>query len=161
MAEQEWPKIPVVAPGDKPEEFTGEVLDLTDEKNVDALLDFYKIILVPQLACATDGSHPAIPQKPWVTAEGRTAIVVRDINGVMRGSWIIKNNGIYYPCATIDNVALIFRELWDETIQHFDYLWGTTTNPVIMEFAAKAVRKTKTPGRPTLNGDKLEWRRPE
>lgn len=157
-----WPEVPVVAPYEFPTlpDFETGLMDSTDGEAVDELLEFYKTTLIPQLACAPDGSSSPHPQKGWVMSEGatRTPVTCR-VNGELVGAWIIRNSGIYYPCSTVDYIAPIFRSLWDETIKHFDYVWGDTRNPVIMAFAKKAVRIPRSPDSPTVTDEKLEWRR--
>ncbi len=160
---KEWPKVEVTGIGDKVPEFTSSLADPQDEQVLEELLEFYQTFLVPQLACTPDGSAPPIPGKVWLQNENpvRTAVIVRGPELELRGAWIIKDNGIYYPCATMDHVAAIYRALWDETIQHFDYVWGSTMNPTIMAFAKKAVRNPPSANSPTVTDSKLEWRRPE
>lgn len=158
-----WPSIPVLAPYEIPDipRFDTSPVDAQDEEAIDELLEFYHATLIPQLACAPDGSASPHPQKGWLMSgeSSRTPIVSR-VDGELVGAWIIRNNGIYYPCSQIDFIAPIFRSLWDETIKHFDYVWGDTSNPVIMAFAQKAVRIPRSPNSPTVTDDKLEWRKP-
>lgn len=158
-----WPTVPVLAPYETPDapEFETGVVDPTDEEAVDEVLQFYVDALIPQLACAPDGSLSPHPQKGWVMSvqQPKTIVVCRD-KGELQGAWIMKEDGqIFYPCATVEFIAAIFRALWDETIKHFDYVWGDTRNPVIMAFAQKAVRIPRSPNSPTVNDERLEWRR--
>jgi hypothetical protein len=156
----EWPKIKVQGISDKSPPLTSGLLDLTDADARQELLTFYREMLVPQLACTPDGSHPPYPMDAWLVSEPeRTAVIVRGPELEMRGAWVIKENGIYYPCATIDHIALIYRALWDETIKHFDYVYGSTTNPTIMAFAQKAVRNPPSENSPVVTDERLEWRR--
>jgi hypothetical protein len=158
-----WPTVPVLAPYETPDvpEFETGVVDPTDEEAVDEVLQFYIDSLIPQLACSPDGTLSPHPQKGWVmsTQQPKTIVVCR-VDGQLQGAWIMKENGqIFYPCATVEFIAAIFRALWDETIKHFDYVWGDTRNPVIMAFAQKAVRIPRSPNSPTVNDERLEWRR--
>lgn len=158
-----WPALQVIAPYEYDEVPTFEtgLLDASDEEAVDELLSFYQATLIPQLACAPDGSVSPHPQKGWLmSGQAERVPVTSRLNGELVGAWIIRNNGIYYPCSQIDFIAPIFRSLWDETILHFDYVWGDTRNPVIMAFAKKAVRIPRSPNSPTVTDDKLEWRKP-
>lgn len=159
-----WPEVPVVAPYEYetlPEFETG-LFDLSTEEAVCDLIKFYEDTLIPQLACSPDGTLSPHPQHSWLmssdTNSPRTAVVCR-IDGELRGAWIIKRDQIFYPCATVEFIAPIFRALWDESIKHFDYIWGDTQNPVIMAFAQKAVRIPRSPNSPTVNDQRLEWRR--
>lgn len=157
-----WPAVPVLAPYEIPNVPTFEtaVVDSQDEELVDEILDFYQATLIPQLACSPDGSMSPHPQKGWLMSDGAPRVPVTcRVDSELVGAWIIRNNGIYYPCATVDFIAPIFRALWDETINHFDYVWGDTRNPVIMAFAKKAVRIPRSPNSPTVTDEKLEWRR--
>lgn len=157
-----WPEVPVIAPYEYSSlpDFEPGLMDSSDEAAVDELLAFYKTTLIPQLACAPDGSASPHPQKGWLMSGEsiRTPVTIR-VNDELVGAWILRNNGIYYPCAQLEFIAPIFRALWDETIKHFDYVWGDTRNPVIMAFAKKAVRIPRSPNSPVVNDEKLEWRR--
>lgn len=159
-----YPEIPVIAPYEYATLLTFEtgLVDMSDESAIEEVIQFYVATLIPQLACAPDGSLSPHPQPGWVRSQEppRTIVTVR-VDGEMRGAWIIKKNQIFYPCATIDFIAPIFRALWDETIKHFDYVWGDTQNPVIMAFAQKAVRIPRSPNSPEVNDQRLEWRRSE
>lgn len=158
-----YPTVPILGINQTPDapEFTTDFVDTTDD-NVDEALDFYNRVLIPQLACAVDGSHPAIPSKSWLqrTDPARQIVTVRS-DGVLHGVWIVRDGQIMYPVANNDYIALIYRTLWDETIKHFDYVWAFTNNPVIQGFIKKAVRYPPLPSTPTLNAnaDKLEWHR--
>lgn len=157
-----WPPVEVQAPYEFPSlpTFETALLSASDEQAVDELLTFYHNTLIPQLACAPDGSLSPHPQKAWLMSGDAARVpVVSRVDGELVGAWIIKNNGIYYPCATVEFIAPIFRSLWDETIKHFDYVWGDTRNPVIMAFAKKAVRIPRSPNSPTVTDEKLEWRK--
>lgn len=161
-----WPTIPVVGVSAGAPQLVGELVDPADDDLLDEVLAFYRDALVPQLACSPDGTLEPWPQRSWVQSPEppRVIVAVRDETGVLRGCWILKDLGsdgacIYYPVATIDAIAAVFRALWDETIRHFDYVWGDTSNPVIMAFAQKAVRVPPTPGSPTVTDSRLEWRR--
>jgi len=158
-----WPTIPVLAPYETPgvPQFEMGLLDPTDEAAVDELLAFYDEALIPQLACVQDGSTDPHPQKGWVMSPGspRTVVTCR-VDGELRGAWIVKEEQIFYPCATIEFIAAIFRALWVETIQHFDYVWGSTKNPIILEFAKKAEHVPRNWMDATVKHDRLEWRRP-
>ena len=162
IPEEGWPEVPVVAPYEYEElpEFETKLLDPTNPEEVDAVVQFYKDTLIPQLACSPDGLLDPHPSSGWISSTGSPrTIVVSMVDDQLRGAWIIKDNGIYYPCATVEHIAPIFRSLWDETIKHFDYVWGSTANPVIMAFAQKAVRIPRSPNSPTVTDEKLEWRR--
>jgi hypothetical protein len=158
-----YPEIPIVAPYeyDAVPTFDTGLVDMQSESAIEEVIQFYVATLIPQLACAPDGALSPHPQEGWIKSESspRTIVTCR-VDGELRGAWIIKDNGIYYPCATIDFIAPIFRALWDETIKHFDYVWGDTSNPVIMAFAQKAVRTPRSPNSPEVNDRRLEWRRP-
>lgn len=158
-----WPAPPVVAPYEYESLPTFEtgLFDQHEPGAIEEILKFYHDTLIPQLACAQDGSSTPWPQEGWLLSDGaeRTVVVCR-IDGELRGAWIIKRDQIYYPCATVEYIAPIFRALWDETIKHFDYVWGDTKNPVIMAFAQKAVRIPRSPNSPEVNDQRLEWRRP-
>lgn len=162
IPEDSWPTIPIVSPKTESTKFMGEILDLDDEDTVDIILDFYHETLIPQLACAPDGSSSAHPQKGWMMSPEppRKAVVIYDEKG-MRGVWILKEGQIYYPCATVEDISGVFRALWAESIQHFDHVWGSTSNPVIMAFAQAAVQKTRWYGTPEVNDERIEWRRPD
>ena len=157
----DWPKIEVKGISETSPTLESSLLDLTVAENRAELLEFYQQMLVPQLACTPDGSHPPYPMESWLQIEPeRTAVIVRGPELEFRGAWIIKENQIFYPCATIDHIAAIYRALWDETIKHFDYVFGSTNNPTIMAFAQKAVRNPPSGNSPTVTDDRLEWRRP-
>lgn len=157
----EWPRIPVTSPKAPESVWVSGVMEKTPE-NLDELMSFYETSMLPQLVCRPDGGYLPFPTRKWVEAEGREVVVVRDTTGALRGCWIIRDNGIFFPCATVEDISGIFRALWDETIKHYDYLWGSTQNELILKFAQAAVRKEKTPGRPTitLTEGRIEWRRP-
>lgn len=157
-----YPEIPVVAPYeyDALPTFETGLVDMSDESAIEEVIQFYVATLIPQLACAPDGALSPHPQPGWLTSQSPPRQVVEcRVDGVLRGTWVIKASGIYYPCATIDFIAPIFRALWDESIKHWDYLWGDTRNPVIMAFAQKAVRVPRSPNSPEVNDQRLEWRR--
>lgn len=160
--EGDWPELTVVAPYEYEElpVFETGLVDMSNESEIEEVIQFYVETLIPQLACAPNGEVSPHPQKGWVMSETppRTIVTVR-VDGELRGAWIVKANQIYYPCATIDFIAPIFRALWDETIKHYDYVWGDTRNPVIMAFAQKAVRIPRSPNSPEVNDQRLEWRR--
>lgn len=162
VPEDGWPAIPVLAPYETENpSFETTLLDMSDETAIDELLEFYVEKLIPQLACSPDGSLSPHPQKGWLMShQSPKVVVVCRAEGELRGAWILKEGQIYYPCATVECIAAIFRSLWDETIQHFDYVWGSTKNPVIMAFAKKAVRVPRSPNSPAVNNEKLEWRKP-
>lgn len=164
VPEDGWPEVPVVAPYEYEQlpVFETELLDLGVEGLAEEVIQFYEDTLIPQLACAPDGSSSPHPQLGWLMSLSEPRhVVVCKIDGTLRGAWIIKRNQIYYPCATVEYIAPIFRALWDETIKHFDYVWGDTQNPVIMAFAQKAVRIPKSPNSPEVNDQRLEWRKPD
>ena len=157
-----YPEIPVVAPYeyDALPTFETGLVDMSDESAIEEVIQFYVATLIPQLACAPDGALSPHPQPGWLTSQNPPRQVVEcRVDGVLRGTWVVKDSGIYYPCATIDFIAPIFRALWDESIKHWDYLWGDTRNPVIMAFAQKAVRVPRSPNSPEVNDQRLEWRR--
>lgn len=157
-----YPEIPIVAPDEYSElpVFETGLVDMSDESAIEEVIQFYVATLIPQLACSPDGSLSPHPQSGWLkSGEPPRTIVTCRVDGELRGAWIVKESGIYYPCATIDFIAPIFRALWDESIKHFDYLWGDTRNPVIMAFAKKAVRVPRSPNSPEVNDQRLEWRR--
>lgn len=157
-----WPEIPVLAPYELPDipEFQTGVADLTIISLQEEVMSFYQT-LVPQLVCVPDGSMDGYPKLSWILSKDgppKTVVICR-AGSTLSGVWIISKNGIHYPCVDTRYVAPIFRALWDESIKHFDYIWASTKNPAIMAFAQKAVRIPRKPSSPTLNGDKLEWRR--
>lgn len=159
-----YPEIPVVAPYeyDALPTFETGLVDMSSESAIEEVIQFYVATLIPQLACAPDGALSPHPQVGWLTSSQQTkTIVTVRVDGELRGAWIIKDDTgqIFFPCATIDYIAPIFRALWDETIKHFDYIWGDTANPVIMAFAQKAVRVPRSPNSPEVNDHRLEWRR--
>jgi hypothetical protein len=156
-----WPAIPVLAPYET-EQPTLEtsLVDMSDEGAVDDFLQFHRDTLVPQLVCGPEDQSPW-PQKGWVLSQDPPrSIVICLANGVMDGGWIIKDGGIYYPVANHQYIAATLRALWDETIKHFDYVWANSESPMVMAFAAKAIRVPATYSSPKINGDRLEWRRP-
>lgn len=158
-----WPSIPVLAPYETPgvPDFETSLVPLLDEERVDEILTFYEATLIPQLACVPDGSLTPYPQRGWLLSpQQKKSVVVCKVGDELRGAWIVKDDGqIFYPCSTIDYIAAIFRALWVETIQHFDYVWGSTANPIIMEFAKKAEHVPRNSMDATVKGDRLEWRR--
>jgi hypothetical protein len=160
---EEWPSIPVLAPYQTPGVpifETSLVTDLNDE-TLEEVFNFYQTTLIPQLACAPDGLTSPYPQEGWLkSSQQKKSFVVCRADGVLRGVWVVKENGeIFYPCATIDYIAAIFRALWVETIQHFDYVWGSTANPIILEFAKKAEHVPRNSMDATVSDGRLEWRR--
>lgn len=157
-----WPSIPVVAPYDYEvlPEFTSGLVDMSDEAAIDEVLQFYKDQLVPQLACDPTGTFTPHPQEGWVKSKDPQRVIVEvRADGVLCGAWILRDGQIYFPCADPAYVAPIFRALWDETIKHFDYVWTTIKNPLVLAFANKAVRVPRSANSPYINGDRLEWRR--
>lgn len=158
-----WPSIPVLAPYETPgvPNFETSLVTDLDEAFVEELLAFYEATLIPQLACVPDGHLSPYPQKGWlISSQQKKSIVVCKVDGELRGVWVVKEDGqIFYPCATIDYIAAIFRALWVETIQHFDYVWGSTENPIILEFAKKAEHVPRNSMDATVSNGRLEWRR--
>jgi hypothetical protein len=158
-----WPSIPILAPYETPAVPTFETSLITDldESIVDEILAFYKTTLIPQLACAPDGMNSPYPGKGWLmSSQQKKWFVICRADDVLRGVWVVKQDGqIFYPCATIDYIAAIFRALWVETIQHFDYVWGSTENPIILEFAKKAEHVPRNSMDATVSDGRLEWRR--
>lgn len=156
-----YPEVPILGINETPgaPDFETSINETTDE-NADEALDFYNRVLIPQLACAPDGSHPAIPKKEWIqrTDQERHIITVRD-GEELHGLWIVREGQIMYPVANNDYIALIYRTLWDETIKHYEYVYAMTDNPVIQAFIKKAVRNPPLPSTPVVNGDRLEWHR--
>lgn len=154
----DWPTIPVTAPKGGGPPLKGEVLDVVDEATAAELEAWYRATLVPQLACVTTGLFPALPTANFITQQ--SAVVVRR-DGELVGAWILKDGDeILYPCAVLDDVAGIFRALWRATVEARDYVWGSTTNPVIMAFAQAALQKVRWWGSPDVNDKRIEWRRP-
>lgn len=157
-----WPSIEILAPYETPDapEVEVSVLDLTDDEAVEELLQFYKDSLVPQMACAPDGSTSPYPQKGWLlSVQQPKLVVVARCDGALCGVCIYKAGQIFYPFADPRYVASIFRAMWAEGIKHFDYVWGKTENPVLLECIEKAQRIPRTPDCPVVNGDRVEWRR--
>lgn len=80
--------------------FETELLDIQQEGLAEEVIRFYEDTLIPQLACAPDGSSSPHPQIGWLKSESDPRhIVACKIDGELRGAWIIKRNQIYYPCA--------------------------------------------------------------
>lgn len=157
-----WPEVPVVAPHeyDQLPAFETGLIVMSDQEALREVETFYLNTLIPQLACAPDGSPSPHPQLGWLSSNNPPrSIVSCRVESVLVGAWVIKEGQIFYPCATIDFIAPIFRALWDETIKHFDYVWGDTRNPVIMAFAKKAVRVPRSLNSPEVTEQRLEWRR--
>lgn len=156
-----WPEVPVLAPYETPEapELVTGLVDMTDEAAVEEFLQFHKDRLIPQMVC--NPTAEPWPTLAWTLSQDPPRqIVVCHADGQLEGGWIIKGGGIYYPVANHEFIAATLRALWDETIKHFDYVWASSESPMIMAFAAKAVRIPARYSTPTINGDRLEWRRP-
>lgn len=161
IPEDGWPTIPIVRPRRTDPTFTGGVIDREDEASVDAVLDFYRSVLVPQLACGPDGADPW-PHKSWLmNPDKELTIVAVYVDGVMSGVWVIKEGAIFMPCVDPDHIAAAFRALWDESTKHVDYIYGTSDNVLIMKFAEAAMRRAPLPTSPRLSEDglRVEWRR--
>lgn len=158
MSEQNlgpWPTIPVVAPKRGGSPLEGAVLKPGE---LDEAETFYHETLVPQLACTPDGHYPPHPTRARL--EQWTVVGVRR-DGELVGAWLVTDDGqLLYPCAVLDDIAGIFRALWDATRERFDFLWGRTDNPTIMAFAQKAIRVPPSPNSPSVVDDRIEWRRP-
>lgn len=161
IPEKGWPTIPVVKPSKIDPKFKGELVDTTDEAAIDEVLDFYRAVLVPQLACGPENADPW-PHKSWLMSQDppKTVVVVR-VDGEMYGVWCVKEGAIYMPCVNREYIAGAFRALWDETTKHVDYLYGTSDNVLIMRFAQAAMRSNPLKTSPKLSEDglRVEWRR--
>jgi hypothetical protein len=139
-----------------------EILDCTDPDVQQEVVDFYQRELDPLMICLNEAqsdppTETRIPQGPWLAAPGRTVVGARLESGELVGCWVVKDNGLWYPCIRLSLVVAGIRALWDETTQHFDYLWGSTDNPLIMAWAQQA----KAPDSPTvIEEHRMVWRRP-
>jgi hypothetical protein len=154
-----YPTVPILGIEETPDapDFVTAASEVTDEL-IDEIQEFYHRVLIPQLVCAPNGV--AIPERHWLkrTDVDMKIVTVRN-DRTLHGLWIVKEGQVMYPVANNSYIALIYRLLWDETIKHYDYVWAYTDNPVIQGFIKKAVRVPPLHSTPTVNDDRLEWRR--
>ncbi len=135
------------------------VLDVQDPELLAELEALYREKLVPELVCAQPG-YPDRPSGGWLQADGVSVYGARDDDGVLVGAWAVKDSSILFPVVDVreglKGAVQILRALWVECAKHHEQLVASTTNPVIMEWAAQAMPTTE----PAVITDfTLEWAR--
>lgn len=147
-------------------ELKTEVITNINYKLAKEVKDFYDATLIPELVCAPSG--PDRPHESWIAAEGRKLVTCRTKKNQLVGCWILKNHGIYYACVDVTHGAEgclpILRALAYKSFEEEgNELWASTANPLIQQWATKAIR-TPEEGRPenmplpSFSGNRVEWK---
>ena len=140
-------------------DFETSVLDVSDEVALAEVMDFYET-LIPQLACAIDGSHNPTPSSSWILATDRERkVILVKADGQLHGVWVVREGQILYPCANNKFLALIYSLLWTETIKHYDHVYAHSENPYILQLIVEATKPLSEADAPVLTGKDLEWNR--